>query len=110
MPVTTSEATAAVNFIKTIVFCLHLQTNVQVEKANGLVCNGIKKRLMAPFYRAEILVRAFTRTLTLSSSVIGFIWIPEKRKSSKYTTVWKKHKKMWLGGFAALTLHSGARF
>jgi transposase InsO family protein len=109
MPVTTAEATAAVNFIKTIVFrfgvphtiikdngsnfrsvefqeyCEGLviqlrfasvaypQTNVQVEKANGLVCNGIKKRLMAPFYRAEILVRAFTRALTLSSSVIGFI-------------------------------------
>jgi hypothetical protein len=26
----------------------HPKTNGQVEKANGLICNGIKKRLLAP--------------------------------------------------------------
>ena len=30
----------------------HPQTNGQVEKANGLVCSGIKKRLLAPLERA----------------------------------------------------------
>ena len=29
----------------------HPQTNGQVEKANGLVCDGIKKRLMTPLLR-----------------------------------------------------------
>jgi hypothetical protein len=29
----------------------HPQTNMQVQKANGLICNGIKKRLMAPLER-----------------------------------------------------------
>jgi hypothetical protein len=32
---------------------VHPQTNGQVEKANGLICNGIKKRLMAPLERAK---------------------------------------------------------
>ena len=89
MPVTTQDATAAVNFIKSIVFCFgvpnsiitdngsnftskefgsyceelgiqlnfasvaHAQTNGQVEKANGLICNGLKKRLLAPLERAK---------------------------------------------------------
>ena len=30
----------------------HLQSNGQVEKANGLVCSGIKKRLLVPLKRA----------------------------------------------------------
>ena len=30
----------------------HPQTNGQVEKANGLVCDGIKKRLLRPLKRA----------------------------------------------------------
>ena len=30
----------------------HPKTNGQVEKANGLVCDGIKKRLMTPLVRA----------------------------------------------------------
>ena len=30
----------------------HPQTNGQVQKANGLVCDGIKKRLMTPLLRA----------------------------------------------------------
>jgi transposase-like protein len=82
--VTTQDSTAAVNFIKSIVFCFgvphsiitdngtnftskefkdhcesmgiklnfasvaHTQTNGQVKKANRLICNGIKKRLVAP--------------------------------------------------------------
>jgi transposase InsO family protein len=31
----------------------HPQTNGQVEKANGLICNGIKKRLLAPLEKAK---------------------------------------------------------
>jgi hypothetical protein len=31
----------------------HPQTNEQVEKANGLICNGIKKRLLAPLEKAK---------------------------------------------------------
>ena len=30
----------------------HPQTNGQVEKANGIICNGIKKRLLAPLEKA----------------------------------------------------------
>jgi transposase InsO family protein len=30
----------------------HPQSNGQVEKANGLVCSGIKKRLLVPLKRA----------------------------------------------------------
>jgi hypothetical protein len=29
------------------------KTNGQVEKANGLICNGIKKRLLAPLEKAK---------------------------------------------------------
>jgi hypothetical protein len=32
---------------------VHPQTNGQVEKANGLICNGIKKRLLAPLEKAK---------------------------------------------------------
>jgi transposase InsO family protein len=88
-PVTTQDSTAAINFIKSIVFRLsvpysiitdngtnftskefksyceglgnklkfasvaHPKTNGQVEKANGLICNGIKKRLLAPLEKAK---------------------------------------------------------
>jgi hypothetical protein len=31
----------------------HHKTNGQVEKANGLICNGIKKRLLAPLEKAK---------------------------------------------------------
>jgi hypothetical protein len=31
----------------------HPKTNGQVEKANGLICNGIKKRLSAPLEKAK---------------------------------------------------------
>jgi hypothetical protein len=31
----------------------YLKTNGQVEKANGLICNGIKKRLLAPLEKAK---------------------------------------------------------
>jgi hypothetical protein len=31
----------------------HPQTNGQVEKANGIICNGIKKRLLAPLEKAR---------------------------------------------------------
>jgi hypothetical protein len=31
----------------------HPKTNEQVEKANGLICNGIKKRLLAPLEKAK---------------------------------------------------------
>jgi hypothetical protein len=31
----------------------HLKTNGQVEKANGLICNGIKKRLLTPLEKAK---------------------------------------------------------
>jgi hypothetical protein len=31
----------------------HPKTNGQVEKANGLTCNGIKKRLLAPLEKAK---------------------------------------------------------
>jgi transposase InsO family protein len=31
----------------------HPKTNGQVEKANGLICNGIKKRLLAPLKKAK---------------------------------------------------------
>jgi transposase InsO family protein len=87
--VTTQDSTAAINFIKSIVFrfgvphniitdngtnftskesknycegleiklkfasVAHPKTNGQVEKANGLICNGIKKRLLAPLEKAK---------------------------------------------------------
>jgi transposase InsO family protein len=31
----------------------HPKTNGQVEKAKGLICNGIKKRLLAPLEKAK---------------------------------------------------------
>jgi hypothetical protein len=31
----------------------HPKTNGQVEKANGIICNGIKKRLLAPLEKAK---------------------------------------------------------
>jgi transposase InsO family protein len=34
-------------------FIAHPKTNGQVEKANGLICNGIKKRLLAPLEKAK---------------------------------------------------------
>jgi transposase InsO family protein len=88
-PITTQYSTAAINFIKSIVFhfgvphsiitdtgtnftskefksycenmgiklkfafVAHPKTNGQVEKANGLICNGIKKRLLAPLEKAK---------------------------------------------------------
>jgi hypothetical protein len=88
-PVTTQDSTAAINFIKSIVFRFgvphiiitdngtnftskefkrycesmgiklkftsvgHPKTNGQVEKANSLICNGIKKRLLAPLEKAK---------------------------------------------------------
>jgi transposase InsO family protein len=88
-PVTTQDSTAAINFIKSIVFCFrvphsiitdngtnftskdfksycesmgiklkfasiaHPKTNGQAEKANSLICNGIKKRLLAPMEKAK---------------------------------------------------------
>jgi transposase InsO family protein len=87
--VTNQDSIAAVNFIKSIVFCFgvphsiitdngtnftskefknycenlgiklkfasvaHLKTNGQVEKANGLICNRIKKRLLAPLEKVK---------------------------------------------------------
>jgi transposase InsO family protein len=87
--VTTQDSTAAINFIKSIVFCFgvphsiitdngtnftskefknyceslgiklkfasvaHPKSNGQVEKANGLICNGIKKRVLAPLEKAK---------------------------------------------------------
>jgi hypothetical protein len=32
---------------------VHPKTNGQVEKANDLICNGIKKRLLAPLEKAK---------------------------------------------------------
>jgi transposase InsO family protein len=32
---------------------VHPKTNGQVEKPNGLICNGIKKRLLAPLEKAK---------------------------------------------------------
>ena len=88
VPITSSTASTAVNFIRSIIFrfgvpnsiitnngtnfteeefkdfCVeqgiklnyasvaHPQSNGQVEKANGLVCKGIKKRLFTPLRRA----------------------------------------------------------
>jgi hypothetical protein len=88
-PVTTQDSTAAINFIKYIVFrfgvphsiitdngtnftskefkkyceslgiklkfasVAHPKSNRQVKKANGLICNGIKKRLLAPLEKAK---------------------------------------------------------
>ena len=88
VPITSSTASTAVNFIKSIIFrfgvphsiiadngtnftaeefqnfckdqgiklnyasVAHPQSNGQVEKANGLVCSGIKKRLPVPLRRA----------------------------------------------------------
>jgi transposase InsO family protein len=88
-PVTTQDSTAAINFIKSIVFhfgvpysiimdngtnftskefksyceglgiklkfasVVHPKTNGQVKKANGLICSGIKKRLLAPLEKAK---------------------------------------------------------
>jgi hypothetical protein len=88
-PVTTQDSTAAINFIKSIIFCFgvphsiitdngtnfmskefknycesmdiklkfasvaHPKTNGQVKKANGLICNGIKKKLLAPLEKAK---------------------------------------------------------
>jgi hypothetical protein len=34
-------------------YVAHPKTNRQVEKANGLICNGIKKRLLAPLEKAK---------------------------------------------------------
>jgi IS30 family transposase len=34
-------------------FVAHPQTNGQVEKANGLICSGIKKGLLAPLEKAK---------------------------------------------------------
>jgi transposase InsO family protein len=87
--VTTQDSTAAINFIKSIVFhfgvpysiimdngtnftskefksyceglgiklkfasVAHSKTNGQVKKVNGLVCSGIKKRLLAPLEKAK---------------------------------------------------------
>jgi hypothetical protein len=87
--VTTQDSTAAINFIKSIVFrfgvpysiitdnetnftskefknyceglgiklkfasVAHPKTNGQVKKANGLIYNGIKKRLLAPLEKAK---------------------------------------------------------
>jgi hypothetical protein len=88
-PETTQDSTAAINFIKSIVFrfgvphsiitdngtnftskefkgycesmgiklkfasVAHPKTNRQVKKANDLICNGIKKRLLAPLEKAK---------------------------------------------------------
>jgi transposase InsO family protein len=88
-PVSTQDSTAAIKFIKSIIFCFgvphsiitdngtnftskefkgycesmgiklkfalvaHPKTNGQVEKANRLICNGIKKRLLAPLEKAK---------------------------------------------------------
>jgi transposase InsO family protein len=88
-PVTTQDPTAAINFIKLVIFrfgvphsiitdngtnftskefknycesiCIklkfasvaHPKTNGQVGKANGLICNDIKKRLLAPLEKAK---------------------------------------------------------
>ena len=88
VPITSSTALTAVNFIKSIIFrfgvqhniitdngtnftagefqnfckelgikinyasVAHPQSNGQVKKANGLVCGGIKKRLLAPLEQA----------------------------------------------------------
>jgi hypothetical protein len=88
-PVTTQDSAAAINFIKSIIFCFgvphsiitnnrknftskefksycesmgiklkfasvaHPNTNEQVKKENGLICNGIKKRLLAPLEKAK---------------------------------------------------------
>jgi hypothetical protein len=88
-PVTTQDSIAAINFIKSTVFCFrvphsiiidngtnftskefksycesmgiklkfvsvaHPKTNGQVEKANSLICNIIKKRLLAPLEKAK---------------------------------------------------------
>ena len=88
VPITSSTALTAVNFIKSIIFCFgvphniitdngtnftaeefqnfckelgikinyasvaHPQSNGQVKKANGLVCDGIKKWLPAPLDQA----------------------------------------------------------
>jgi transposase InsO family protein len=88
-PVTTQDSTAAINFIKSIVFhfevphsiitdnrtnftskefksyceglgiklkfasVTHPKSNGQVKKANGLLCNGINKRLLAPLEKAK---------------------------------------------------------
>jgi hypothetical protein len=88
-PVTTQDSTAAINFIRSIIFrfgaphniiidngtnftskeiknycesmgiklkfasVAHQKTNEQVKKANGLICNGIKKRLLAPLEKAK---------------------------------------------------------
>jgi hypothetical protein len=88
-PVTTQDSTAAINFIKSIIFCFgaphsiitnngtnftskelknycegmgiklkfasveHPKSNGQVKKVNGLICNGIKKRLPSPLEKAK---------------------------------------------------------
>jgi transposase InsO family protein len=88
-PVTTQDSTAAIIFVKSIVFhfgvpyriitdngtnftskefkgyceglgiklkftsVVHPKTNGQVEKANGRICSGIKKRLLAPLEKAK---------------------------------------------------------
>jgi hypothetical protein len=88
-PVTTQDSTAAINFIKSIVFrfrvphniitdngtnftskvfknycespgiklkfasVAHPKSNGQVKKANGLICNGIKKRMLAPLEKGK---------------------------------------------------------
>jgi transposase InsO family protein len=81
VPVTTQDSTVAVKFIQSISsftdngtnfkskefqdYCkglgiklnfasvAHPHTNGQLEKANGLICNGLKKRLLAPLEKAK---------------------------------------------------------
>src|SRR3954464_13344657 len=73
VPITNSIALTAVNFIKSIIFRFRVPHNIitdngtnftaaefqnfwesngQVEKANVLVCGGLKKRLLAPLEQA----------------------------------------------------------
>jgi hypothetical protein len=59
VPVTNQEATNAVQeFAKELgiqisyALVAHPQTNDHVKKANGLICSGLKKRLLRPLKRA----------------------------------------------------------
>jgi hypothetical protein len=56
VPVTNQEATNVVQeFAKELItyaLVAHPQTNDHVKKANGLICSGMKKRLLRPLMRA----------------------------------------------------------
>jgi hypothetical protein len=64
----------------------HPKTNRQVEKANGLICNGIKKRLLAPLEKAK---HAWVDELPCS----GVLEPHLRQKLKKHLSFWSMAQK-----------------